>query len=117
MSRKPPAETAAAEPVAPTPIVVNPKSSGEQAASAMRSAIILLGGLTTLLGLLRTHDIAGLVVFLQSTAALPFLGAVSAIGAFLYGQWRIIVRKREARTMAAKVDDSVAVLQTPAPKG
>lgn len=116
MPRKPP-EIVAAEPVAATPIVVNPKSGGEQAASAMRSAIILFGGMATILGLLRTHDIAGLVVFLQSTAAVPVLGVLSALGAFLYGQWKIIVRKREARTMAAHADDSVAVVQSPAQKG
>lgn len=99
--------------MADTPIVVNPSPAAEQISAGIRTLIVLVGGISAIIGLLGKHDILGLVVYLQSSAAVPVVGAAGAVGAFLYGQWKTIVRKREAVTIAAAAPDSVAVIKEP----
>lgn len=94
----------------PAPIVVNPSPVGEQISASIRTVIILIGGISAILGFIGKHDLAGLIVFLQSGSFLPIIGAASAVGAFLYAQWQTIRRKRTLVTVTAAADDAVAVL-------
>lgn len=95
----------------PAPIVVNPSPVKDQIAAGIRTLIVLIGGISAILGFIGKHDLAGLIVYLQSGAFLPIIGAASAVGAFLYAQWRTIVRKRELVRAAESADDDVAVVK------
>lgn len=97
----------------PAPIVVNPSPVKEQIAAGFRTLIVLLGGISAVMGFLGKHDLAGLIVYLQSDGFIPIIGAVSAVGAFVYAQWRTVMRKREVVTITAAAPDDVAVVAQP----
>lgn len=99
-----------AEPAAP--IVVNPSPVKDQLAAGFRTLIVLLGGISAVMGFLRTHDLAGLIVYLQSDSFIPIIGAASAVGAFLYAQWKTIARKRELVDVA-QADPANVVITAP----
>lgn len=95
------------------PIVVNPSPVKDQIAAGIRTLIVLIGGISAILGFLGKHDLAGLIVYLQSGSFLPIVGAASAVGAFIYAQWQTIRRKRTLVTVTAAAPDNVAVVAPP----
>lgn len=96
-----------------TPVVVNPSAAGDQITSALRTLVVLIGGVAAIVGFLGKRDLAGLVTYLQTGAFVPIMGAAGAVLAFLYGQWKTIMRKRQLVTVAAAAPDSVAIVQQP----
>ena len=101
-----------AEPV-DTPIVVDPNAVPAQIASAMRVALILIGGLSAVLGFVQARDLVGLIAYFQSADFLPVIGAAVAIGSFLYGQWKLRMDKREKVILADNVPDPVGFVARP----
>lgn len=99
------------EPAAP--IVVNPSPVKDQIAAGFRTLIVLIGGISAMIGFLGKHDLAGLIVYLQSGSFVPIIGAASAVGAFVYAQWQTIRRKRTLVTVTAAAPDDVAVVAAP----
>lgn len=97
------------------PIVVNPSSVGEQISAGIRTMTVLAGGIAAILGFLGKRDVVGLVAYMQTGAFLPVAGAIAATGAFLYGQWKTIMRKRQMVRVAEAAPDRVAVVQTKEP--
>ena len=75
----------------PNKITVDPSAVQSVLASAVRIVILLTGGVTTLLGLLRRADLEGLYAYIQSTDGLTFIGAAITAGTAswaLYTRWR-----------------------------
>ena len=94
------------------PIVVNPNPWPSQIASAARVVVILLGSLSALVGFLKARDLAGMIAYLQSAEFIPVMGAAAAAGAFVYGQIKLRLDKRDAVTIAHGAADDVAVVKS-----
>lgn len=102
--------------MADEPVVVSPNAGlidGVQAAA--RYAVVIVGFVTAVLGLLKVHDVAGIIALIQSNGG-TVLGAVSgliALGTAAYGVLKSLRRGSQIATVAAspKVPDSVASLK------
>ena len=101
-----------AEPI-DTPIVVNPSAVPAQVASALRVALILIGGLSAILGFVHARDLVGLIAYLKSDDFVPVAGAAVALASFLYGQWALRKEKREKVILADNVPDPVGFVARP----
>lgn len=82
----------------PSPVVINPSTTPDHVSSGVRDVLIFIGGITAVFGFLAEKDLAGLMSWIQSTEALPFLGLVVA-GLSLI--WRhITLRRKKAQLVA-----------------
>jgi len=83
--------------------------------SAGRYAVVLIGFTTAVLGLLKVHDIAGMIALIQSNGG-QVLAAVSgliALGTAAYGVFKSKKRGTQIATVAANpvVPDAVATIK------
>lgn len=97
----------------PTPIVVNPNPLGAQALSAARVVVMIIASLAAIMGFVRTRDLAGLIVYLQSDAFLPVLATLIGIATFVWSQ--IKTRRERARLVVAAdaAPNNIARVQSP----
>lgn len=92
------------------PLVVDPSPVKDQIGAGIRTLIVLIGGISAILGFIGRHDAAGLVVYLQSGAFVPIIGAAATVGAFVWGQWKARHSKAQLVTTAAAAPDDVSVV-------
>lgn len=71
-------------------IQVSSSNSLALAATFTRYALILIPGSVALLGFAVKGDVPGLVTFLRSADAIPYIGAVIAAGTIAYGGFQKI---------------------------
>jgi len=98
------------------PVVVSANAGlvdGIQAAA--RYVVVLIGFMTAVLGLFKTHDIAGLIAYVQTHGG-ETLGAVSgliALGTAAYGVFKSKKRGTQVATVAAdpEVPEYIATLK------
>lgn len=92
------------------PIVVEPSAKGAMVLTGLRQTALIVGGTVSILGMVRGHDVQGLVEYVQSDTFATAFAAVLTAGTVVYGQLRELKRKVEAVTMAQAAPDDVAVI-------
>lgn len=86
----------------PPGIEVSPNAvTIDQLAAAGRSAALVIGALGSILGLLKAHDLVGLIAWLQTSEAATAGSAALAVGAFAWGQWKTRHRAKQVKSVAA----------------
>jgi hypothetical protein len=92
---------------APPPIQVNSSPAKEQASQTLATVLIILGGLGSVLGFVSKHDIAGLVVWLQSAPGVPFLAALVLVGTYAWRQLKVRKNQAEKVVLAHVAPDEI----------
>ena len=87
-----------ANPNNPAPIAVNASPVPDQAASALRSVLLIVSVITALTTIASKRDLAGFIVYVQSSEFLQALSFVVGIATFAWGQWKT---RRRAKQLAA----------------
>jgi hypothetical protein len=97
------------------PIAVNPSPVPDQAASALRTVVLIISVITALTTLASKRDLAGFIVYVQSSEFLQAMSIVISIATFTWGQWKIRHRAQQLATIAGdeRVPDAVANLKAP----
>ncbi|BCA61044.1 hypothetical protein HMP09_0278 [Sphingomonas sp. HMP9] len=81
-----------------TPIAVNASPVPDQAASALRSVVLVASVITALPTIASKRDLAGFIVYVQSSEFLQAVSIIVSIATFAWGQWKI---RRRAKQLAA----------------
>lgn len=92
------------------PIVVNPNPAGAMVLTGLRQTALIIGGAVSLAGMVRGHDVQGIVDYLQTDTFATVFAALGTVGTVAYGQVRELRKKFEAVTMAQAAPDTVAVI-------
>lgn len=83
--------------------------------AAIRYAVVVVGFVTAVLGLLQTRDIAGIITLIQTNggAVLAAISGLIALGTAAYGVLKTHKRGEQVADLAAdpRVPDSVATLK------
>ena len=97
------------------PIAVNASPVPDQAASALRSVLLVISVITALTTIASKRDLAGFIVYVQSSEFLQAVSIVVSIGTFAWGQWKIRHRAKQLATIASddRVPNEVASLKAP----
>lgn len=97
------------------PIAVNASPVPDQAASALRTVLLIVSVITALTTIASKRDLAGFIVYVQSSEFLQALSIVASIATFAWGQWKIRHRAKQLATIAGdkRVPDEVAALKAP----
>ncbi len=80
------------------PIAVNASPVTDQAGSALRSVLLVVSVITALTTIASKRDLAGFIVYVQSSEFLQALSIIASIGTFAWGQWKT---RRRAKQLAA----------------
>lgn len=96
-----------------TPIAVNASPVPDQAASAVRSVLLVVSVITALTTIASKRDLAGFIVYVQSSEFLQALSFVVSIATFAWGQWKIRHRAKQLAKIAGddRVPDAVASIK------
>lgn len=97
------------------PYTVNPSAIMAQAPVLLRQVTLVLGGVAAVLGFVSTHDLAGLVAYLQSEQFVPIFVALSGAASLAWGQVKAHRDRVRLVTIAKAAPDSVAVVTEPTP--
>lgn len=90
------------------PIVVPASPANAQIASGLRSAVLVIGAITTLAGFVSHRDMAGFLTYVQSSDFVLVLGIASTVGSVAWGQWKLRKRELQSAKMATLLPDSIA---------
>lgn len=90
------------------PINVTPTALPDQLFALMRQLTLVVGGFVTLLALLRTRDIAGVIEFLRSSDFVSAVIGLVTLLTLIYGNVRVRLEKKRLIVSAAAAPDSVA---------
>jgi hypothetical protein len=93
-----------------TPVVINPSTTGEHLTSGVRDLVIFIGGFSAFIGFIGKRDLAGMVAWLQSSEAYPFLGLVLAGATLVWRHIRIRTKKSELVSVGLMAPNSAAVV-------
>jgi hypothetical protein len=98
------------------PIVVNPSPAADQLAAGFRTLLLLVTVITALSSLASKRDLAGFILYVQSSDFLQAVSVIGAIGTFVWGQWKTRHRAKQLAAVAAdpRVPDAVATIKAPA---
>lgn len=96
-------------------LVFDDSKLSQQVSAGMSQIGIALAFFTTVIGLLGKHDIAGLVTFMQSSAALPALTLLAGFVLFVWRQLKLRQRVEKTNALVDTVDNSVAVKKSELP--
>lgn len=82
--------------------------------AAVRYVVVILGAFTTILALLKTHDIAALLDYIRSNDFTAVVAAVISLGTMLYGIFKTGKRGAQLTSVAAdsRTPNSVARVVT-----
>ncbi len=96
-----------------TPIAVNPSPVPDQVASALRTVVLIVSVTTALTTIASKRDLAGFIVYVQSSEFLQAMSIVISIATFAWGQWKTRHRAKQLAAVAAdpRVPDAVATLK------
>lgn len=94
------------------PIEVTNSVTPEQLYTLIRQLVLVFGGFATLLGLLKTHDIAGILAFLRSSDFLTAAIAVVTVAVAIYGNLATRWRKKQLIVAARAAPDTIAKVVT-----
>lgn len=100
------------------PIKVDPNKLQAVAVTLALAIIGIIGGATTLIGLLKAHDMAGVYNWLQSTPAATFFAGVATVLSLGGLGARTVVRKLREVYLAWHAPNAIvtgAAIPTPAP--
>jgi hypothetical protein len=97
-------------------IVVNPSPATDQAASALRTVLLVISAVTAITTLASKRDLAGFIVYVQSNDFLQVVSIIATAATFGWSQWKTRHRAKQLAAVAAdpRVPDSVATLKGPA---
>ena len=95
-------------------IVLNTTPAADQAASLVRVIVISISVVTALAGFVSTRDLAGFILYIQSSDFLAALATLIALGTVTWGQWKIRHRAKQIHNIAAdpRVPDAVVTDHT-----
>lgn len=84
-----------------------------QAASALRSVLLIVSVMTALTTIAGKRDLAGFIVYVQSSGFLQTLSIVVSIVTFVWGQWTIRHRAKQRAAVSAnpRAPEAVAALK------
>lgn len=91
--------------------VLTPGTLQSTLLAALRGLAILIGGFTAIIGFVGKRDLAGLIVYVQSSDFLSFSAAAIAGGSFVWGVWKNYQRKKMLLTVEPYVRDSLLSVQ------
>jgi hypothetical protein len=96
-------------------IVVNPSPTTDQAQSAIRTVLLVVSAITAITTLASKRDLAGFIVYVQSSDFLQVASIVATAVTFAWGQWKTRHRAKQLAAVAAdpRVPDAVATLKGP----
>lgn len=91
------------------PITVSSSPIADQAASAVRTLLLVLSVVTALAGFFSKRDLAGFVAYVQSSDFITALALLIGAVTFAWGQWKTRHRAKQLANVAAdpRVPDSV----------
>lgn len=89
------------------PIIVNASPLNDQAAALLRVALISVGSVVAAFGFAKAAGSLEMIAAL-SGPIVTALGAVVALGAFVWGQVKTLLLSQKAAAMANQLPDSVA---------
>jgi hypothetical protein len=92
------------------PAVVPASPIGGQANDAAATFLIVLGAMSALGGFVSKHDWWGALTWLQSSAAIPFVGVAVASIAFWWKQAGIRYRSKQRATFASLLPNEVSMV-------
>lgn len=95
------------------PIEVSASPMGDQIASALRVVVLCISVITALAGLVAKRDLAGFILYVQSSDFIAFSAFVVGGATFAWGQWKTRHRAKQLTTITAdpRTPDAVAVLK------
>lgn len=95
------------------PISVNASPATDQAASAVRTLLLVVSVGTALAGFLSKRDLAGFIAYAQSSDFLSIVALLVGGATFAWGQWKTRHRAKQLATIAAdpRTPDSVAMIK------
>ena len=85
-----------------TPPITAPTPATDQAASAVRTVLLIIGAMTAIAGFVAKRDLSGFILYVQSTDGLAFVGLMISIGTIAWGQWK--TRHRAKQIVATRVN-------------
>ena len=91
-------------------IVVNASPAADQIAAAVRTLILVISVITALAALASKRDLAGFIVYAQSSEFLQAASVAIGIGTFIWGQAKTRYRAKQLAAIAGddRVPDAVA---------
>lgn len=92
------------------PLQINPSTAPDHLKFGVRDIVIVIGALSTILGFASKRDIGGLMNWLQSSEAFPFLGIALMVGSFVWNYKRVNRKKAELVTLGLMAPNSAAVV-------
>ena len=98
-----------------TPIAVNASPVPDQAASALRSVLLVVSVITALTTIASKRDLAGFIVYVQSSEFLQAVSIIVSIATFAWGQWKIRHRAKQLAAVGANPrvpDDIISIKPT-----
>jgi hypothetical protein len=98
-----------------TPLQIDPSPLPEQAISGIRDIVIIAGALSAIMGFLSQKDLVGLIAWLQSSEAYPFIGLVMAGATLVWRHIGIRKKKAVAVTLGLAAPNSVAQVKGVSP--
>jgi hypothetical protein len=90
------------------PIEVTPTTLPDQLYAFMRQATLVIGGFMTILALLKTKDIGGILDFVRSNDFITAVVGLATLAALIYGNLKTKWRKMQLIKAASSAHDSVA---------
>ena len=95
------------------PIAVNPSPLNDQIASGIRNLLLAVGVVTAIAGFVAKRDLAGFIVYVQSSEFIQVAGLVLTFGSVAWSQWKTRHRAKQLASVAAHpaVPDAVAHLK------
>jgi len=93
------------------PIIVDPSRITAQVGTFLRDLGIISGAVTALLGLVKTHDLAAVIAYLQSADAghaITAAGGILSVAILIWRQWSARKTKNVINTLVEAVPDKVA---------